>query len=225
MKIKNLNASSSKIKNINNITEIEEDLRLVNTPIEKLGQLKSIGNFLDLENCERLQSLQNIEHIGTYLNLKGCFNITSFGKLKTLGGFHHFVKYLKIKSLENITEITLSDLDCWDELEDLGNLLYVHKSINLIDSKVKSLGNLTMVNEEVDCRDSKIESLGNLKKCKLLNLGNCKNIFSLGKLEEVESIYLYNSSVIDLSSLKKVKVIFGFSGNKDNYPDLKFYND
>jgi hypothetical protein len=44
---------------------------LKKTPIESLGNLKSVGKFLVLSESP-VKSLGNLEYVGGYLNLKGC---------------------------------------------------------------------------------------------------------------------------------------------------------
>jgi hypothetical protein len=101
---------------------IMDDLDLGETNVESLGNLTSVGGFLNL-----YKSI--IEDLG---------NLTSVGGNMYLGGS-------KIKTLGNLTSVG-GKLDLLGaEIESLGNLTSVGEYLNLYGTKIEDLGNLTSV--------------------------------------------------------------------------------
>lgn len=117
----------------------EGDLWLEDTPITSLGNLASVGGFLDLGNTPII-SLGNLTSVGEGLNLWNT-STTSLGNLTSVGGF------LALKD----TPIT-----------SLGNLVSVGGWLDLRGTPITSLGNLTSVGEFLDLCNTHITSLDDL---------------------------------------------------------------
>jgi hypothetical protein len=101
---------------------ITDDLDLSYSDIESLGNLTSVGGFLNLYKS----------------------NLKSLGNLTSVGGFLNLYKS-NLKSLGNLTSVE-GDLDLFGtEIESLGNLTSVGGYLDLRDTDIKSLGNLTSV--------------------------------------------------------------------------------
>jgi len=73
------------IKSLGNLTSVGGDLYLHDTPIESLGNLISVGGDLDLQNTS-IKSLGNLISVGGYLDLLLGTPIESFGNLESVGG-------------------------------------------------------------------------------------------------------------------------------------------
>ena len=67
---------------------IQGNLYLERTPIQSLGNLKSVGGDLDLR-ATSIESLGNLKFVGGYLNLIST-PIQSLGNLKSVGGYLDF---------------------------------------------------------------------------------------------------------------------------------------
>jgi hypothetical protein len=81
---------------------IDGNLGLVETKIESLGNLQSIGGNLNLRNSD-IKSLGNLCSVGGYLNLFGT-KIESLGNLQSVGGNLN-LQYSEIKSLGNLQSV------------------------------------------------------------------------------------------------------------------------
>ena len=101
---------------------IDGDLDLGDTSIESLGNLTSVGGYLNLFNAP-IKSLGNLKSVDDDLDLNRA-SIESLGNLTSVGGYLD-LRYTPIKSLGNLTTV--------------GGSLY------LTDSSIESLGNLTSV--------------------------------------------------------------------------------
>ena len=64
--------------------KILDSLDLTNMPIESLGNLQSVGGYLNLYNTS-IESLGNLQSVGGYLNLYNT-SIESLGNLQSVGG-------------------------------------------------------------------------------------------------------------------------------------------
>jgi hypothetical protein len=78
------------------------DLYLYRTKIKDLGDLKSVGGYLDLEETS-IESLGNLESVGGYLNLRGT-PIESLGNLKSVGG-DLYLEGTPIQDLGNLKNV------------------------------------------------------------------------------------------------------------------------
>jgi hypothetical protein len=106
------------------IVEVDGNLDLGGASIKSLGNLESVNGYLDLDNCEELESLGNLKYLGGSLTLRNT-NITTLSNLEYVG---HFLQLRKTR------------------IEDLGKLKYVGGDVNLLDVKtLTSLGNLEEV--------------------------------------------------------------------------------
>jgi hypothetical protein len=111
--------------------EIMDDLDLSGSKIESLGNLTSVGGYLNLGGS-KIQSLGNLTSVGGYLYLRGS-GIQSLGNLTSVGSYLN-LNYSKIK--------------------DLGNLTSVEGYLDLGGSKIQSLGNLTSVEGDLMLRNT-----------------------------------------------------------------------
>jgi hypothetical protein len=94
------------------------------------------------------------------------------------------------------------------KINSLGNLVSVDGSLYLDNSEIETLGSLNYVKDSLYLQESTIQSLGELTFIgKNLNLSLCKNIKSLGKLQEVEG-----------------KLVAVYSGLED-FGDLEWVHD
>lgn len=90
---------------------INGNLKLNESSITSLDNLKAINGYLDLNFSEDLKSLGKLETInGLFLNLNSCYSLISLGNLKRVNG------WLGLK---------------WTDLSNLGNLEYVEGLIYL----------------------------------------------------------------------------------------------
>jgi hypothetical protein len=111
--------------------EITDDLDLRDTDIKSLGNLTSVGGYLNLHGT-RIESIGNLTSVGGYLYLYNS-DIQSLGNLTSVGGYLDLFKG-KIKSL--------------------GNLTSVGGSLNLYGVPIESLGNLISVGGSLDLRNT-----------------------------------------------------------------------
>jgi len=119
------------------------DLNLRRTDIETLGNLVRVEGDLDLESCQNLESLENLEYVGGYLDLKNT-------SIETLGNLVRVEGDLDLASCKN--------------LQSLGDLEYVGGWLNLYLRDVKSLRNLVRVEGDLDLQFCKnLVSLGDLE--------------------------------------------------------------
>ena len=81
---------------------IGDDLNLVGTSIQSLGNLKSVGGSLDLRSTT-IQSLGNLESVGGDLYLRGS-EIQSLGNLKSVGEYLD-LRDTTIQSLGNLKSV------------------------------------------------------------------------------------------------------------------------
>jgi hypothetical protein len=81
---------------------ITDDLDLYESKIESLGNLTSVGGYLNLGGSG-IQSLGNLTSVGGNLDLFKS-NIKSLGNLTSVGGFL-FIYRAKIESLGNLTSV------------------------------------------------------------------------------------------------------------------------
>jgi hypothetical protein len=102
--------------------KILDDLDLDNSSIKTLGNLQSVGGFLNLGNSS-IKSLGNLQSVGGDLYLDGT-PIESLGNLMSVGG------YLELRNTP---------------IESLGNLMSVGGYLDLKNSSIESLGNLQSV--------------------------------------------------------------------------------
>jgi len=70
----------------------DNDLDLRYTKITSLGNLKSVGGYLDLEGCDKLTSLENLQSVDGFLSLYGCKELNSLGNLQSVNGFLDLMK-------------------------------------------------------------------------------------------------------------------------------------
>jgi hypothetical protein len=103
----NLDSSNTPIESLGNLRSVGKDLDLRYTPIESLGNLKSVGKDLDL-NYTPIESLGNLRSVGGFLNLRNT-PIKSLGNLRSVGGFLYLYG-TPIKSLGNLRSVG-KDLD------------------------------------------------------------------------------------------------------------------
>ncbi len=219
-------------KNLSYIKGIEKigDCILENSGIISFGEL-SFVNLLYLRKCNKIKTLGKIIEIRT-LDIKEC-SLSSLGNLQSLGRLIHDSD-IKLKSLGKLYRLDKQEqhgvslfyhFSAWKDLEDLGMIKHF-KSLSIRDNtKIRSLNYVEEIDEELTCYGSNIEDLGNLKKVGMsISLKNCKNISSLGNLEEVNGvgIDLDGSSITDLGMLKKCNRIYKFPGDKSKYPQFKF---
>jgi len=95
--------------------ECDLDLRKYMGSLISLGNLKTVGWWLDLSGCSSLTSLGNLKTVGWWLDLKGCTGLTTLGNLEKVEGS---------LLLEGCSSLTT-----------LGNLEKVDKGISLHGSK------------------------------------------------------------------------------------------
>jgi hypothetical protein len=81
---------------------IDGNLGLIDTNIESLGNLRSVGGNLNLRYSE-IESLGNLRSVGGYLNLFGT-KIESLGNLQSVGGNLN-LQHSEIKSLGNLQSV------------------------------------------------------------------------------------------------------------------------
>ena len=81
---------------------IDDNLGLNDTSIESLGNLISVGGYLDLENSQ-IKSLGNLTSVGGRLDLFGT-PIESLGNLTSVGGTLD-LRITPIESLGNLTSV------------------------------------------------------------------------------------------------------------------------
>ena len=81
---------------------ISGNLDLVDSKIESLGNLKSVGGSLVLYNSQ-IKSLGNLESVGGTLNLRDS-SIKSLGNLKSVSG-NLYLRSTPIKSLGNLKSV------------------------------------------------------------------------------------------------------------------------
>ena len=111
--------------------EIMDDLVLFGTKIQSLGNLISVGGYLDLFGV-KIESLGNLISVGGYLNLLFS-EIKSLGSLTSVGG-----------------DLFLGN----SKIESLGNLTSVEGYLDLAGSKIEDLGNLTSVGGNLMLRNT-----------------------------------------------------------------------
>jgi hypothetical protein len=109
----------------NPLYSIGGNLDLGEMNIESLGNLTSVGGYLNLFSCKNLTSLGNLTSVGRDLYLRHCDNLTSLGNLTSVGGG------LYLRHCDNLTS--------------LGNLTSVGEGLDLKKINIESLGNLTSV--------------------------------------------------------------------------------
>jgi hypothetical protein len=92
------------------------------------------------------------------------------------------------------------------KINSLGNLVSVDGSLYLDNSEIETLGSLNYVKDSLYLQESTIQSLGELTFIgKNLNLSLCKNIKSLGKLQQVEGkLVAVHSGLEDFGDLEWV---------------------
>ena len=112
---------------------IDDNLNLINTNIKSLGNLRSVGGWLDLQ-YSNLESLGNLQSVGGNLDLDGT-EIKSLGNLQSVGGNLYLFK---------------------TKIQSLGNLQSVGGFLDLQDSKIESLENLQSVGGDLDLRDTQL---------------------------------------------------------------------
>jgi hypothetical protein len=110
---------------------ITDDLDLSYSDIESLGNLTSVGGFLNLYKS----------------------NLKSLGNLTSVGG--SLILYeSKIEDLGNLTSVGGNLILHGTKIEDLGNLTSVGKYLNLYGTKIEDLGNLTSVGGNLILRNT-----------------------------------------------------------------------
>jgi len=149
-----------------------------------------------------LKILQNESYNGN-LDLSGNKypNIKDLYKLENLLTLNiNNNKYLKsLTPLKECKKIFANNTN----IEDLGFLKEIF-ILNMNNNKnIKSLGKyLKIIDVNLYLTNTNIKNLGILKYVKYLNLDNTKNIKSLYPLRYVDTIYMLNSNIKDISSIE-----------------------
>ena len=124
-------------------THIEDNLFLRGTKITSLGNLTSVGGYLDLENCTNLTSLGNLESVGDDLNLYGCTNLSSLGNLTSVEGYFDLYGCTNLSSLGNLKSVgsyldfvNCKNLTSLGNLRSVGSSLYLNGNITYIDPSI-----------------------------------------------------------------------------------------
>jgi hypothetical protein len=81
----NLDLSNTPIESLGNLRSVGGYLNLYGTPIKSLGNLQSVVGDLDLYKTP-IESLGNLRSVGGFLNLRNT-QIKSLGDLKSVGGY------------------------------------------------------------------------------------------------------------------------------------------
>jgi hypothetical protein len=81
---------------------IDGGLKLSFSEIKSLGNLQSVGGYLDLYET-KIESLGNLRSVGGWLDLRNS-NIESLGNLRSVGG-NLYLAYSEIKSLGNLQSV------------------------------------------------------------------------------------------------------------------------
>jgi len=81
-----LDLEGTPIQSLGNLKTVRGWLDLEETPIQDLGNLQKVGTDLDLRRTS-IQDLGNLQHVGGSLWLTNCTNLLTLGNLKKVGGF------------------------------------------------------------------------------------------------------------------------------------------
>ena len=111
--------------------KILDDLDLDNPPIKSLGNLISVGGYLNLRNTQ-IESLGNLQSVGGYLDLVNT-PIKSLGNLESVGG-----------------GLFLNDTP----IESLGNLQYVGNNLYLNGTPISKKYTKEEIRQMVDVKYS-----------------------------------------------------------------------
>ena len=130
------------LKSIENIENVNV-LILDRTPIEDLGSLKIVNNYLSIEDCSELKTLKNITSIGL-LNSENFYKglmasrsgLVDLGAVEEIKGFVNLNYCKNLQTLKKLKKANydLSLTDC-TSLVDLGALSYVNQSLILTGCK------------------------------------------------------------------------------------------
>lgn len=94
-----LNLSYSKIKDLNNLERVDEDLDLYRSiKLKSLGKLKYVNWTVDLRYTN-IETLENLDTVGRSLNIVGCSNLKSLNKLKKIGDSFDADDAINLKNL------------------------------------------------------------------------------------------------------------------------------
>ena len=129
-----LHLNGSPIKSLGNLKSVN-NMDLANSDIETLGSLEKVGGHLFLNDCENLTSLGNLISVGDFLDLKNT-QIKSLGNLEEVGDFLD-LESTKIKSLGKLKYVggdlyikncplsDLSDEEIRSQVEIKGDIIYI----------------------------------------------------------------------------------------------------
>jgi hypothetical protein len=113
--------------------EIMDDLDLSGSKIESLGNLTSVGCYLNLGGS-KIQSLGNLTSVGGYLNMENS-EVKSLGNLTSVGGYLD-MENSKVKSLGNLTSVGGYLILYESNIKSLGNLTSVEGDLNLFSTPI-----------------------------------------------------------------------------------------
>ena len=77
-------------------------LNLVDTNVTSLGNLQSVGGYLNCMYCSKFSSLGSLKSVGGYLDCFYCKNLASLGNLKLVGGYLDLRHCNKLPSISHI---------------------------------------------------------------------------------------------------------------------------
>jgi len=176
--------------------ESDLDLREYMDILYSLGNLKTVGGWLFLNDCKGLTTLGNIKTVGGWLFLNDCKGLTTLGNLKTVGGYLELTGCTSLTALENLETVGeyLSLRRC-SGLTTLGNLEKVGRSLTLIGCmNITSLGNLEIVGDVVDLSKSTSIPLKEVQeKIKYYSAMQAHEALNAIHTPEVQEIPIYRS--------------------------------
>jgi hypothetical protein len=183
------------------ITEINS-LTIRYCPIKNLGKLKK-AKEIEISNLEYLANIDGLESVGK-LEINSCKKLKSLGTLKTIDSLELY--NTPIKSLGNLERINQDfKLGDDDQVTDFGNLKYIGGTYTP-NEKTTDLSNFEYIGGLNLYRNNKIKTLGKIKELNNLYLSS-SDLKSLGDLEIVKQDFeiMDCNNLLDLGKLRIVE--------------------
>jgi hypothetical protein len=202
------------INNVYNIIEL--DLCYIYINNEKIGYINKFINVTKLIiNCEKCESLDNLNLNILELDLYNCININynyliKCTNLKKLYISSYKTDYL-VLNLDNLEDLNLYWTDIKKCKLNCNNL----KKLKINDNYLSSIEDLDLL-KKLECLDLMCNNINNLNGItNLINLNDitlikCNNLVLLENyLSNIEYIHIYNlTTLINLKNLNKVKKLY-----------------